>query len=177
MKLLIVEDDRAFAETLKLEFEELGAEVRLAECPETVAAVLSSWQADTAVIDLRLQGHDGLAVLTQVLEACPGCRAVVLTGYGSVATAVEAMKRGAFDYLTKPVSMAQLVATLEKDLPETPAVPRDWEPERESLARHEHEYIAYVLTRCDGNISKAARWLGIHRQSLQRKLRKYPPRV
>jgi two-component system response regulator RegA len=93
---------------------------------------------------------------------------VVLTGYGSISTAVEAIKRGAVNYLTKPVSLERLEKALWVDLP-----PGEEDPDEpiESLERHEREYLEYVLARCGGNISKAARWLNLHRQSLQRKLR------
>jgi two-component system response regulator RegA len=96
-----------------------------------------------------------------------------LTGYGSIATAVQATKNGATNYLTKPIDMDELEHTLITGGPdeETP-IPDEFQ----SLDRHEREYIEYVLNECGGNISQAARRLGLHRQSLQRKLRKFTPR-
>jgi two-component system response regulator RegA len=126
-----------------------------------------------AVIDLRLGGERGLEVLKDLVERLPGLKAVLLTGYGSIATAVEAIKLGAVHYLTKPANPDDIEKGFERltgdtnvSLPEAPP----------SLARHEREYIEYVLAATSGNISEAARRLGLHRQSLQRKLRKYPPR-
>ena len=97
---------------------------------------------------------------------------MVLTGYGSIATAVQAVKLGAHDYLTKPIDFDTLERTLQGGGAHEDAA----EPEAQSLARHEREYIEYILAECGGNISQAARRLGLHRQSLQRKLRKYTPR-
>ena len=174
-RLIIVEDDAALAESIALEMEERGFEIRLAEGPDDVQTLLK-WCPTHAVVDLRLMGHNGLQVVSLLKESVPGCRIVMLTGYGSVPTAVEAMKLGAIDYLSKPVSMDRLFSVLmAEDQDHVPASETTPEEQHESLARHEHEYIEYVLTSCDGNISEAARRLGIHRQSLQRKLRKYPP--
>jgi len=125
------------------------------------------------VVDLRIGADSGLDVIDAIMASAPAARAVVLTGYGSLPTAVQAVKQGATNYLAKPVTIERLERALWTDDPdpEDIAVPNG----RESLARHEREYIEYVLLQCDGNISKAARWLGIHRQSLQRKLRKFRP--
>jgi two-component system response regulator RegA len=114
-----------------------------------------------------------LEVLKELKELLPECRAVVLTGYGSIATAVEAVKLGAAHYLTKPVDPDAIVKAFEATEGD-PTVTVSMSPP--SLARHEREYIEYVLAATGGNISEAARRLGLHRQSLQRKLRKYPPR-
>ena len=107
------------------------------------------------------------------MERLPGIRTVVLTGYGSIATAIEAIKIGAVHYLTKP-SDPDLIEDAFEKITGDPTVPLPDSPP--SLARHEREYIEYVLAGTGGNISEAARRLGLHRQSLQRKLRKYPPR-
>ena len=104
----------------------------------------------------------------------PTTRIVVLTGYGSIATAVQATKLGARQYLTKPVDIDELERALLADDDAEGQVPIP--EEFQSLDRHEREYIEYVLAECGGNISQAARRLGLHRQSLQRKLRKYTPR-
>jgi two-component system response regulator RegA len=101
---------------------------------------------------------------------------VVLTGYGSIATALEATRRGAVDYLTKPADADQILAAFEKSgqRPEAKNNAAD-AGSAPSLARVEWEHIQRILTDCGGNISRAARVLGIHRRSLQRKLSKYPP--
>ena len=105
-------------------------------------------------------------------EASPEMVIVVLTGYGSIATAVRATKLGATSYLTKPVDVDQLErALLQEEEEEEVPIPDQFQ----SLYRHEREYIEFVLAECEGNISQAARRLGLHRQSLQRKLRKYTP--
>lgn len=171
--LLIVEDDLSFRETLALEFIERGYSVTLAASKKEVESI-SCEQIRFAIIDLRLGADNGLAILEHVHKLSPECRVVILTGYGSIATAVKAVKNGAANYLTKPVAVELLEKALWIDLP---AEGESGLPEtKSSLARHEREYIEYVLSQCEGNISRAASWLGVHRQSLQRKLRKYPPK-
>jgi two-component system, response regulator RegA len=172
--VLLVEDDVGFRETVALEFGDRGYDVAEAGSLDAVEQFLVGRTSPRfAVVDMRLGADDGLAVVEAILARHPSCRVVVLTGYGSLPTAVQAMKMGAINYLAKPVSIARLERALWTDEPDPQqvAVP----DARESLARHEREYIEYVLLQCDGNISKAARWLGIHRQSLQRKLRKFSP--
>jgi len=118
-------------------------------------------------VDLRLPGESGLSVVKDLKSLDPATVVVVLTGYGSIATAVESMKLGAASYLTKPADADQIVAAFEGTQPaDEGAVP--------SLARVEWEHIQRVLADCGGNVSQAARMLGIHRRSLQRKLSKYP---
>ncbi len=173
-RVLLVEDDVGFRETVSLEFGDRGYDVEQAGCLDDVHRVLGGgFHPRFAVVDLRLGADDGLAVVEAILDRSNATRVVVLTGYGSLPTAVQAMKMGAVNYLAKPVSIARLERALWTDEPDPQqvAVPDS----RESLARHEREYIEYVLLQCDGNISQAARWLGIHRQSLQRKLRKFSP--
>jgi two-component system response regulator RegA len=172
--VLLVEDDVGFRETVALELGDRGYTVAEAGCLDDVHDVLGGgFTPRFAVVDLRLGADDGLAVVEAILERRADARVVILTGYGSLPTAVQAMKLGAVNYLAKPVSIARLERALWTDEPDPQqvAVP----DARESLARHEREYIEYVLLQCDGNISQAARWLGIHRQSLQRKLRKFTP--
>lgn len=172
-KLLVVDDDDAFRESMKLEFSDRGYQVFEAPDHKTALGLAAVHRPDCAVIDLRLEGERGLEVLQDLVVRLPGIRAIVLTGYGSIATAVEAMKLGAQHYLTKPLDPDALEEAFFSaggdasiEIPEQP----------HSLARHEREYIEYVLAATGGNISEAARRLGLHRQSLQRKLRKYPPR-
>ena len=172
--LVLVEDDEGLRETLALEFGDRGYRVHQAGSLEALEALLAGGMRPRfAVVDLRIGVDSGLDVVHSIVEAAPDCRAVILTGYGSLPTAVEAVKRGAVNYLAKPVTIERLERALWTDEPDPKevAVP----DQRESLARHEREYIEYVLLQCEGNISKAARWLGIHRQSLQRKLRKFRP--
>jgi two-component system response regulator RegA len=120
------------------------------------------------VIDLRLPGESGLAIVRDLKALDPSTVIVVLTGYGSIATAVESIKLGATGYLTKPADADQILAALDGTTAAANQFPAP------SLARVEWEHIHRVLADCDGNVSQAARMLGIHRRSLQRKLSKNP---
>jgi two-component system response regulator RegA len=171
--LLVVDDDEAFTESMELEFADRGYRVICAHDHRSALGMAAVHRPGFAVIDLRLQGERGLEVLKDLVERLPGIRAVVLTGYGSIATAVEAIKLGAHHYLTKPCDPDAIDTAFHRG-PGDPSVAVPDQPP--SLARHEREYIEYVLAATGGNISEAARRLGLHRQSLQRKLRKYPPR-
>lgn len=172
-RLLILEDNERFAEALATEFCDRSYEVltvrNLAELSEACGDPIHF-----AIVDLRLRGDDGLDAIAIIKENNPDAKVVVLTGYGSIATAVQATKRGADNYLTKPVDIDKIEHAFGVgDGAEFEATVREECP---SLARHEREYIEYVLAECDGNISEAARRLGLYRQSLQRKLRKHTPR-
>ena len=171
-KMLIAEDDRGFAETLGLEFGDRGYDVRLVHSITEFTA-LKDDRIDFAIVDMRLGTDSGIDLVGMLSERCPGCQIVMLTGYGSIATAIKAVKLGAVNYLTKPASIAQIEAALLGGDMTPKAEPM--EPQAPSLARHEREYIESVLNDCNGNISQAARVLGLHRQSLQRKLRKFSP--
>ncbi len=170
--LLIVEDDDRFADTLATEFRDRGYTVeRVSDLAGLEAIDASGFSY--AVVDLRLRRDSGLDAITSIKTRSPRTRVVVLTGYGSIATAVQATKDGASNYLTKPIDMDELEHTLVTgDNGEETPIPDEFQ----SLDRHEREYIEYVLNECGGNISQAARRLGLHRQSLQRKLRKFTPR-
>jgi two-component system response regulator RegA len=119
---------------------------------------------------------DGLAIVRGLLAIDPTTTLVVLTGYGSIATAIEALRVGARDYLTKPAELERIVAALEGRGSIAPGVAAAAAvaPGVPSLARVEWEHIQRVLADCDGNVSQAARLLGVHRRSLQRKLAKFP---
>ena len=173
-RLLVVDDDDAFREAMELEFTDRGYHVLLAEDQRAALGLAAVHKPRYAVVDLRLGADKGLEALKALVDRLPGIRCVVLTGYGSIATAIEAIKIGAIHYLTKPVDPDLLEESLHKDEGD-PTIPVPDAPP--SLAKHEREYIEYVLAGTGGNISEAARRLGLHRQSLQRKLRKYPPRV
>ena len=122
---------------------------------------------ELALVDLRLPGESGLAVVRDLKALDSSTIVVVLTGYGSIATAVESIKLGAASYLTKPADADQIVAAFDGTQPHDDA-------QAPSLARVEWEHIQRILTDCGGNVSQAARVLGIHRRSLQRKLSKRP---
>jgi two-component system response regulator RegA len=165
--LLIVDDDAAFRERLVRAMRDRGYEAAgVADHPSAIATARED-SPELALVDLRLPGETGLAVVRDLKLLDPSTVVVVLTGYGSIATAVEAVKLGAASYLTKPADADQIVAAFDGVQPaDTADVP--------SLARVEWEHIQRILLDCGGNISQAARVLGIHRRSLQRKLTKYP---
>lgn len=170
--LLVVDDDDRFAETLSLEFRERGWRVDRVGDLEALRA-LPRFAYAYASVDLRLRAQSGLDAIPIILERSSGTRIIVLTGYGSIATAVQAVKLGAADYLTKPIQVEDLLrAFLGGGL----TAGDEQGADSQTLARREREYVEWVLAECGGNISRAARQLGLHRQSLQRKLRKFTPR-
>jgi two-component system response regulator RegA len=170
--LLIVEDNDRFADTLASEFRDRGYLVQRAANLAAIAAI-KDLNVQFAVVDLRLGADSGLDAIQAILSRCADAKIVVLTGYGSIATAVKATKIGAVGYLMKPADVDQVERALygEEIAEEEIPIPSEFQ----SLYRHEREYIEFVLAECNGNISQAARRLGLHRQSLQRKLRKYTP--
>ena len=170
--LLVVDDDEVFRDRIIRAFCERGYDaVGAGDYDEAMVSA----RADTpelAVVDLRLPGPSGLDVVRDLKALDPTTDIVVLTGYGSIATAVESVRLGARTYLTKPADADQVLAAFGDQADSTAwttaSVP--------SLARVEWEHINRVLADCRGNISQAARLLGIHRRSLQRKLAKRPVR-
>lgn len=169
--ILVVEDDTAFRRVLVDAFRERGFE---AEGVPDAASAIAAAQHDSpemAVVDLRLPDHSGLEVVRRLKEIDPTTAVVVLTGYGSIATALESVRLGAMHYLTKPTDADRILAAFQHGLASRP---RDLPSDPPSLARVEWEYLNRVLTDCDGNVSEAARQLGMHRRSLQRKLSKVP---
>jgi len=175
--VLVVDDDDVFRERLVAAFARRGHETRGARDGETALALARAESPEWAVVDLRLDGvMDGLAIVRGLLAIDPTTTLVVLTGYGSIATAIEALRAGARDYLTKPADLERIVAALEGRGTVAPGVAAAAAvaPATPSLARVEWEHIQRVLADCDGNVSQAARLLGVHRRSLQRKLAKFP---
>jgi len=171
--ILVVDDDEAFRERLGRAFRDRGFSVSLASDHASAVRLASVDPPELAVVDLKMPGRSGLEVVRDLRTLDAATRMVVLTGYGSIATAVEAVKLGAVNYLTKPADADEVLAALGAH---TPSVLAGSEAvETPSLARAEWEHINRVLTDCSGNISEAARRLGIHRRSLQRKLWKQPP--
>ena len=173
-RILLVEDDRIFLDRLAASLRRRGHEVVTAASRDDVWELLPMLDSDCAVIDLRLGGESGLEVARVLREHRPGIRILILTGYGSIATAVDAMRLGAVDYLSKPADTDQIEAALFAERVEEPAAPVSASPVP-SLERVEWEHMQRVLRDCDGNISATARKLGIERRTLQRKLQKYPP--
>ena len=171
LTLLLVDDDEVLRERLGRALRERGFEVTTAGSGEAAIDIARRDAPEFAVVDLRMPGASGIEVLDALRAIDPATRVLMLTGYGSIATAVEATRRGAVGYLSKPADADEVVAALTGRARREGKVDID----TPTLARTEWEHIQRVLTDCAGNISETARRLGIHRRSLQRKLQKYPP--
>ncbi len=171
-RILLVDDDNVYVERLARALRNRGCTVVTVESAEAALDASHDLRPGAAVLDLKLPGANGLACLRELRAAWPELRVLMLTGYASIATAMEAVRQGAWDYLTKPADADQILAALHRD----PTQPRE-SPEiiPPSLDRLEWEHIQRVLADTDGNVSQAAIVLGLHRRSLQRKLMKFPP--
>ncbi|MES1924782.1 response regulator [Salinisphaera sp. T31B1] len=172
LKVLLVEDDTAFAATLARSLTRLGHDPTTASTPEAALAAVENARFDAAVVDLRLGERSGLALIEPLLAADAELRILMLTGFASIATAIHAIKLGACNYLPKPATARQILAALDEPA-DTPA-PEP--PGQTSLRRLEWEHIQQVLAAHEYNISATARALGMHRRTLQRKLAKKPVR-
>lgn len=173
--LLIVDDDRVLRERLARAFRDRGFDVRAAANFEEAVALAKADSPEMAVVDLKMPGQSGLQLIRELRTIDPSTKIVMLTGYGSIATAIDAIRLGATYFLPKPADADEILAALARS--ESPPLdPPQPDYRAPSLARAEWEHINRVLSDCGGNISEAARVLGIHRRSLQRKLQKYPPR-
>ncbi len=175
-KILLVDDEQSFRERLVKAFNRRGfTALGAANFAEAMESIRTE-QPDMAVIDLRMPGKSGLELIAAARSAAPEMRMVVLTGYGSIATATEAVKMGAVAYLPKPADVDDIINAFNREQEAAAPMPADHDFRAPSLARAEWEHINRVLNDCDGNISLAAQRLGLHRRTLQRKLHKYPPR-
>jgi two-component system response regulator RegA len=173
--ILVVDDDDTYRTALARAFERRNFEVLSANDVSSALALIDRATIDYASVDLRMPGASGLELVRRLKALHPNAVVVVLTGYGSIATAVEAVKVGASDYLTKPADANDLLRAFGAAAA-GPIVSAKPEPQTEvpSLARVEWEHISRVVADCGGNISQAARVLRMQRRSLQRKLAKYP---
>lgn len=172
--LLLVDDDEVFRTRMARAFVERGYEVTSAHDFDSAVAHARIESPELAVLDLKMPGKSGLELVKALLEIDPQTKIVVLTGYGSIATAIDAVRLGATYYLQKPADADEILAAFARGQA-PPLDPPETDYRAPSLARAEWEHINRVLSDCGGNISEAARRLGIHRRSLQRKLQKYPP--
>lgn len=172
--LLLVDDDSVFRGRLARAFRERGWDVRVAADYDEAMAQARADSPEHALVDLRMPGRSGLEVVRDLNAHDSSTQILVLTGYGSIATAVEAMRLGASGYLTKPADVDDILAAFERA--SQPPLTNAPELNAPSLARTEWEHIQRVLADCGNNVSEAARRLGMHRRSLQRKLRKDPPK-
>lgn len=172
MSLLLVEDDKVFAHVIGRALRQRGLAVLHAASLDEATAMLDEQDYDLAVLDLNLGGHSSLPLIPVLKELFPGIHILVLTGYASIATAVDAIKLGADNYLAKPADADEILAALstEKSAHLDDAAVQ----EPMSVRRLEWEHIQKVLKENDGNISETARQLKMHRRTLQRKLQKRP---
>ncbi|MBE9516353.1 MAG: response regulator transcription factor [Proteobacteria bacterium] len=169
--LLIVDDDETFCEVLASAFSKRGYEVRAAHNVDEAMTLVANDSPEFAVVDLRMPGESGLVLVEKLKQADENTRIVVLSGYASVATAVEAIKLGAVHYLAKPADADEIEAGFFKDDGDSNVTVGE---KPLSVARLEWEHIQKVLSECGGNISETARRLNMHRRTLQRKLAKHP---
>ncbi len=175
VSILLADDSQLFRERLARAFRDRGFRVETAGDYDEAMRAARQAPPDLAVVDLRMPGRSGLELVRSLLELDGGIRVLILSGFGSIATAVDAVKLGAVNFLPKPADADDILAAFERSEVELPVKVAVEAAEAPSLARVEWEHIHRVLADCDGNISEAARRLGIHRRSLQRKLRKRAP--
>ncbi len=173
-QLLIVDDDEDFCNIMARVQKRAGFEVHIAYNIQTAKEMAIKHKPEYALVDLKIGEESGLALIEQLVALNPLIRIVILTGYASISTAVEAIKLGAIQYLTKPTEKNDILSALlgensgnsQADLPDNPM----------SVKRLEWEHLQKVLADNQGNITATAKSLGMHRRTLQRKLQKYPVR-
>ena len=170
---LIVDDDEILRSRLRIAISARGYDVQTAANGDEALALAAESCPDMAVVDLKMPGLNGLELLTRLREQCANTRVVVLTGWGSIANAIAAMRAGAVNYLTKPVDATEILAAFESSQ-EIQLAPNETELQAPSLAEAEWNHIQRVLNECSGNVSQAAKLLDIPRRTLQRKLKKRP---
>jgi two-component system, response regulator RegA len=170
LSVLVIDDDVPFAETLARSLERRGWSARVAHSASEALAAVDEAVPGAAVVDLRIGNEDGLSLINPLRQADAGMRIIVLTGYASIATAVQAVKLGADDYLAKPVTGVAVANALSRGASgESLELPAPMSPRR-----LEWEHLQRVLAEQGGNVSATARALKMHRRTLQRKLAKRP---
>ena len=170
--LLLVDDDSTFREVLGRALERRGYAVTRAASVDAGLAKALEQAPEYAVVDLKMPGDSGLVLIEKLIELDPNTRIVMLTGYASIVTAIEAIKLGAIHYLAKPCDADEVVAALNKSSEGDSSLPVSESPL--TVNRLEWEHIQRVLAEHQGNISSTARALKMHRRTLQRKLGKHP---
>ena len=169
--LLITEDDELFARVLGRALEKKGYNVKITHSVDEAIEVTANNLPEFAVVDLNMPGQSGLVLVKHLMDLDKHTRVVVLTGYASITTAVEAIKLGAKHYLAKPADADDVINSFYKEEGDANI---QIDPKPLSVNRMEWEHIQKVLNDHDGNISATARALGMHRRTLQRKLQKKP---
>ena len=170
--LLLVDDDAVFRNRLAAALTSRGLDVRTAPGVTEALALAREESPEWALVDLRMPGGSGLDLVRALKGLDPGTQVVVLTGYGSIATALEAVRLGAHHYLTKPADVEDILGAFRGDRLTRDEPGADGTP---SLELVEWEHLQRVLADCEGNLSEAARRLGMHRRSLQRKVARLRP--
>lgn len=171
--LLIVDDDETFCKVLKAALEKRDFEVFVAHDVVSGTQIAETVEPEYAVIDLRIGLESGLEMVKQLIALDGNTQIVMLTGFASIATAVEAIKLGATHYLTKPANADEIVTALYKNEGDSTVSISD---SPLSVRRLEWEHLQKIMLKYEGNVSAAARALNMHRRSLQRKLDKRPSR-
>ncbi len=167
--LLIVDDDKTLCDALYESFNKRGHEVKLAHNATQAALLAEDFNPEWVLVDLNMPGSSGLELIPQLLKIDPETKIVVLTGYANISTAIEAIKLGAIHYLSKPVTIEEIIEAFYKQDGD-PKTPVNTETIKLTVAERDH--ILMIFKRNHRNISATARELGMHRRTLQRKLGK-----
>jgi len=173
VRLLVIDDDEVYCSVLAEAFKRRGYQVETASTEDEAIDKINQFEPELAVVDLRLEQSSGLHLIKLLKDKDQNTKIVMLTGYASIATAVEAVKLGANQYLTKPANADEILVALAQknaDAEVSPAI------QPLSVKRLEWEHMQKILLECEGNVSEAARRLNMHRRTLQRKLAKRPVR-
>jgi two-component system response regulator RegA len=176
MKLLLVEDDLAFANILVRRLSKHGYDCVHVDNNNDALLACHRHLPDYILLDMKLAQETTLSIITPLRKLRPECRIILLTGFASIATAVDAIKLGADDYLSKPIDSKTLLAVLNDTKPSILTIDHDNEPTL-SAEQVEWQHIQQVLKANHGNVSATARQLSMHRRTLQRKLQKHPPKI
>ena len=171
--LLLLEDDEVFSQVLSRSLQRRSYQVLCCQTLDEATVIINEHTIDGAILDLKLEHATSLSLIPEIRSKNAQVRILILTGYASIATAVEAIKLGANNYLPKPANTEEILNALLEDQTAIEQ-PSQEEPLRMSVERLEWEHIQSALKQNDGNISKTARELNMHRRTLQRKLQKRP---
>ena len=189
MHIVLMDDDETLVRTLTRRLTQAGHQVDGFVKPVEVTT-LAALKAQVYLLDLRFGSQSGLSFVGPLRQRCPTCRILIMTGFASIATAVQAVKLGADDYLTKPIDFSLLLSALTQTQAQEASLEHvnpsseteitiahscEGEPELMSTEQVAWEHIQRILQEQDGNISQTARLLGMHRRTLQRKLSKHRP--
>jgi two-component system, response regulator RegA len=173
--IILVDDSSILRDRLAEAFQERGFRVEVAGTCDEAVVIFRQNPTELAVVDLRMPGRPGLTVIQDLKSIKPDVQVLILSGFGSISTAIDAIRLGAVNFLPKPADVDDILNAFKRGGTEVEVPETDEEIPVPTLAQAEWEHIHRVLADCSNNISEAARRLGIHRRSLQRKLRKRAP--